>query len=64
LPDEIESLEGEQEQITSLMSTPDYHRLGGEQARVDRRRLEELEELLLLKFARWQALEERRTNPA
>jgi ATP-binding cassette subfamily F protein uup len=64
LPDEIESLEREQEQITSLMSTPDYHRLGGEQARADRRRLEELEKLLLQKFARWQALEERRGNPA
>jgi ATP-binding cassette subfamily F protein uup len=63
LPDEIESLEREQEQITTSMSTSDYHRLGGEQARADRKRLEELENLLLQKFARWEALEERRTSP-
>jgi ABC transport system ATP-binding/permease protein len=63
LPDEIESLEREQQQITTSMSTSDYHRLGGEQARADRKRLEELENLLLQKFARWEALEERRTSP-
>jgi ATP-binding cassette subfamily F protein uup len=64
LPDEIESLEREQVQLTTLMSAPDYHRVGGEQLRSDRRRLEELENLLIEKFARWEMLEERRTQSA
>jgi ATP-binding cassette subfamily F protein uup len=60
LPEEIETLEREQAQINARMCTPDYHRLGGEQLRADRKRLEELEALLLQKFARWEWLEERR----
>jgi ATP-binding cassette subfamily F protein uup len=64
LPEEIETLEREQTQLNARMSTPDYHRLGGEQARGDRKRLEELEELLLQKFARWEWLEERRARSA
>jgi ABC transport system ATP-binding/permease protein len=62
LPEEIESLEREQAELTARMSTPDYHRSGGEQIRVDRKRLEELEALLLEKFARWELLEERRAR--
>jgi ATP-binding cassette subfamily F protein uup len=62
LPEEIEALEREQAQLIERMSTPDYHRLGGEQARGDRKRLEELEALLLQKFARWEWLEERRAR--
>jgi ATP-binding cassette subfamily F protein uup len=58
LPDEIEALEREQAQLTERMSAPDYHRLGGEQLRSDRKRLEELEALLLDKFDRWERLEE------
>jgi ATP-binding cassette subfamily F protein uup len=58
LPDEIEALEREQAQLSERMSAPDYHRLGGEQLRSDRKRLEELEALLLDKFARWERLEE------
>ena len=58
LPDEIEALEREQAQLTERMSAPDYHRVGGEQLRIDRQRLEELEALLLDKFARWERLEE------
>jgi hypothetical protein len=46
------------------MSAADYHRLGGEQLRDDRKRLAELEELLLEKFARWESLEEQRTRSA
>jgi hypothetical protein len=46
------------------MSAPDYHRLGGEQLRGDRKRLEELEALLLQKFARWEWLEEQRARSA
>ena len=62
LPAEIEVLEGEQAQLTALMSTPEYHRLGGERLRGDRKRLAELEALLLQKFARWEWLEEQRTR--
>ena len=62
LPDEIAALEREQVQLNARMSTPDYHRLGGEQVRSDRKRLEELEALLLQKFARWEWLEERRAR--
>jgi ATP-binding cassette subfamily F protein uup len=62
LPDEIESLEREQTELTARMSEPDYHRLGGERLRSDRKRLAELEELLLEKFARWESLEEQRTR--
>jgi len=64
LPDEIETLEHEQAQLNARMSAPDYHRLGGEQVRGDRKRLEELEALLLQKFARWEQLEERRARAA
>jgi hypothetical protein len=46
------------------MSTPDHHRLGGEQVCGDRKRLEELEALLLHKFARREGLEERRARSA
>jgi ATP-binding cassette subfamily F protein uup len=62
LPEEIETLEGEQAQLNARMSTPDYHRQGGEQLRGDRKRLEVLEALLLQKFARWEWLEERRAR--
>ena len=62
LPGEIESLEREQAELTARMSAADYHRAGAEQIRSDRRRLEELEALLLEKFARWELLEERRAR--
>jgi ATP-binding cassette subfamily F protein uup len=64
LPEEIETLEREQAQLNARMSTSDYHRLGAEQVRGDRKRLEELEALLLQKFARWEWLEERRARSA
>ncbi|HVY82612.1 MAG TPA: ATP-binding cassette domain-containing protein [Steroidobacteraceae bacterium] len=60
LPEEIEALEREQSEINSRMSSADYHRQGGERIREDRKRLEEIESLLLAKFARWEALEELR----
>jgi ABC transport system ATP-binding/permease protein len=59
LPHEIEALEHEQQQLMARMSAPDYHRVGGEAVRADRKRLEELESLLLQRFARWELLEER-----
>jgi len=64
LPEGIESLEREQTELTARMSAADYHRLGGEQLRGDRKRLADLEELLLEKFARWESLEEQRTRSA
>jgi ATP-binding cassette subfamily F protein uup len=64
LPEEIETLEREQAQLNARMSAPDYHRLGGAQVRGDRKRLEELEALLLQKFARWEWLEERHARSA
>ena len=64
LPGEIDSLEHEQTELTARMSAPDYHRLGGERLRGDRKRLAELEEQLLKKFARWESLEEQRARPA
>jgi ATP-binding cassette subfamily F protein uup len=64
LPEEIESLEREQTELTARMSEPAYHQLGGERARGDRKRLAELEALLLERFARWESLEERRAHLA
>jgi ATP-binding cassette subfamily F protein uup len=64
LPEEIETLEREQTQLNARMSEPDYYRLGGEHVRGDRKRLEELEALLLQKFARWEWLEERSARSA
>jgi ABC transport system ATP-binding/permease protein len=57
LPGEIEALEQEQAAVTGRMSAPDYHLQGAAQIRADRRRLEEIEALLLVKFERWEALE-------
>jgi ABC transport system ATP-binding/permease protein len=64
LPEEIEALEREQAQLIACMSAPDYHRRGGEALRGDRKRLEELEALLLQKFTRWELLEEKRSRSA
>jgi len=62
LPDEIEALEREQTELTTRMSAADYHRQDRERLRSDRVRLEELEALLLEKFARWEWLEEQRAR--
>jgi ATP-binding cassette subfamily F protein uup len=64
LPAEIEALEQEQAAITSRMSAPDYHLQGAPQIRADRKRLEEIETLLLTKFERWEALEAERSRLA
>ena len=60
LPALIETLEREQAELIARMSAPDYHRLGAERLRDDRKRAEELEAQLAEKFARWEALEEQR----
>ena len=57
LPGEIESLEHEQAQLNARMSRVDYHRQSAQTLRDDRRRIEEIEALLVSKFDRWQALE-------
>jgi ATP-binding cassette subfamily F protein uup len=62
LPAEIEALEGEQAAITASMSAPEYHLQGAPQIRADRKRLEEIETLLLAKFERWEALEAERSR--
>ena len=62
LPGEIEALEQEQAAITGRMSAPDYHLAGAAQIRADRRRLEEIEALLLAKFERWETLEAERSR--
>ncbi len=60
LPDEIEALEREQSALNTLMSSPDYHRRGPDKIREDRLRSEQIEALLLTKFARWESLEQAR----
>jgi ATP-binding cassette subfamily F protein uup len=57
IPGEIEALEQEQAALVGRMSAPEYHMQGGPLIRADRKRLEELEALLLAKFERWEALE-------
>ena len=64
LPREIESLEQEQSELTTLMSTPEYHRQGPDKMRTDGKRLEDIEALLQTKYARWEALEELRGRVA
>ena len=62
LPAEIEALEEEQAAITQRMSSPGYHLQGAPQMRADRKRMEEIEALLLAKFERWEALEAERSR--
>jgi ATP-binding cassette subfamily F protein uup len=58
LPEEIETLEREQSELNTLMSGPDYHRRGPAKMREDRLRSEQIEDLLLAKFERWESLEQ------
>ena len=62
LPVEIEALEREQAELTSKMSGAEYHRQGPQAMRDDSKRASEIEDLLLTKFARWEALEEARNR--
>jgi ATP-binding cassette subfamily F protein uup len=62
LPQEIESLEKEQAGIIARQSQPGYHREGAQRMREDQQRAEQIEVLLLEKFARWEALEEARNK--
>jgi len=60
LPDEIEALEREQADIALRMSASDYHLKGAEQMRFDTDRVAQIEAVLAARFARWEALEEKR----
>jgi ATP-binding cassette subfamily F protein uup len=62
LPGEIEALEKEQTELNARMSSADYHRQGQQAMKDDSKRAGEIEELLLAKFARWEALEEARNR--
>jgi ATP-binding cassette subfamily F protein uup len=63
LPGEIEALEREQSELNARMSSAEYHKQGAHVMRDDSTRAGEIEELLLAKFARWEALEEARNKP-
>ncbi len=62
LPGEIESLESEQAELTARMSDAAYYRLGPQRLKEDRARVAQLEQQLLDKYARWEALEARRPS--
>jgi ATP-binding cassette subfamily F protein uup len=57
LPQQIDTLEQEQAELTARMSSPDYHRQGAAQIKVDRLRAASIEQELTVKFERWAALE-------
>jgi ATP-binding cassette subfamily F protein uup len=62
LPGEIEALEKEQTALNAKMSSSDYHKESPQTMRDDSQRAGEIEELLLAKFERWEALEEARNR--
>jgi ATP-binding cassette subfamily F protein uup len=57
LPGEIESLEAEQRALTARMSASDYGQAGAGQIAADGRRIAEIEEQLMQRLERWEALE-------
>jgi len=62
LPAQIEALEGEQTEISTRMSQPDYHTQGPERVRADSQRLQDIDAQLQHLYARWEALEARAGN--
>jgi ATP-binding cassette subfamily F protein uup len=62
LPAEIESLESAQAELTAQMSDAAYYRLGPQRLKEDRARVAQLEQQLIEKYARWEALEARRPS--
>ncbi|MGH8285376.1 MAG: ATP-binding cassette domain-containing protein, partial [Steroidobacteraceae bacterium] len=62
LPAQIEALEHEHAGLLARMSEAGYHRLGVEQVKSDRQRIEEIEAALHEKFSRWDALEQQRAR--
>jgi ATP-binding cassette subfamily F protein uup len=61
LPAEIEALEQQQQALTARMSSGEYHKQGGEQIKADRQLVGEIERQLAEKFARWEALEAKKS---
>ena len=61
LPAEIEALEQQQQALTARMSSGDYHKQGSEQIKADLQLAGEIEQQLAEKFARWEALETKRS---
>lgn len=62
LPDEIAALEAEQAQLTEQLLDPLAFRDHPQEAHSWQKRIEEIEELLLDKLARWEELESRQIN--
>jgi ABC transport system ATP-binding/permease protein len=59
LPERIERLEAEQQQLSAAVATPDFYKERGEAIRQTLARLEELEQELLSAYARWDELDSR-----
>jgi ABC transport system ATP-binding/permease protein len=63
LPARIEALEAEQREITSRMSSVEYHKQGAAQLRADAASLEAIEAELAASFERWAELDARTSPP-
>ena len=59
LPQQIETLEAEQQALHARMAEASYHQLGREALKVDRERLLELERELARSYERWAELDAR-----
>ena len=57
MPEQIEALELEQTKIQAAMSSSEYYRLGPEQMRQDKARVEQIDHELLALLERWEALQ-------
>jgi len=57
LPVELEALEREQHELSERMCAPGYHRRDVDAIKADRRRAEEIERLLTVRFERWGELD-------
>lgn len=62
LPDEIAALENEQMQLTEKLSDPEIFKNDYKQAAAWQTRISEIEEILLQKLERWEALEARQSS--
>ena len=57
IPAKIDALEDEQARLQAAMSSPEYYRLGADQVRIDKDRLEQIDEDLMQLLERWEALQ-------
>jgi ATP-binding cassette subfamily F protein uup len=57
MPERIEALELEQTKIQAAMSSSEYYRLGPEQMRQDKARVDQIDDELLALLERWEALQ-------